>query len=106
MPAFIAASPVDVARFTPSAEKRASVRAELGVPAEAPLLGLVGNINPQKGVEHFVAAAERVPRERPVACFVVAGARMPTHAGYLRGIEEQIAASGLRRPRADPGRAR
>ena len=72
------------------------MRAELGIPAGAPLLGLVGNINPQKGVEHFVAAAELVARERPDAWFVVAGARMPTHAAYLQRLEDQIGAAGLR----------
>ena len=96
VPAFIAASPVDPARFAPSVEKRATVRAELGIPAEAPVLGLVGNLNPQKGLEHFVAAAERVARERPDAWFVVAGARMPTHAAYLAQVEAQIDAAGLR----------
>ena len=96
MPTFVAASPVDGGRFAPSAEKRAAVRAELGIPADAPVLGLVGNINPQKGVEHFVAAAELITRERPDAWFVVAGARMPTHAAYLQRLEDQIGAAGLR----------
>ena len=73
-----------------------SARGAAGVPAHAPLLGLVGNLDPQKGVEHFVAAAARIVRERPDARFAIAGARMPTHAGYLRGIEAQIAAAGLR----------
>jgi len=96
VPAFVAASPVDPERFAPSPEKRAGVRAELGIPAGAPVLGLVGNLNPQKGLEHFVAAAQRVGRERPDAWFVVAGARMPTHAAYLAEVEEQIGAAGLR----------
>ena len=43
-----------------------------------------------------MAAAARIVRERPDARFAIAGARMPTHAGYLRGIEAQIAAAGLR----------
>jgi glycosyltransferase involved in cell wall biosynthesis len=45
------------------------VRERLKIPAEVPVVLLVGRIVPHKGVEHFVEAARFVPRVR----FVIAG---------------------------------
>lgn len=51
-----------------------TVRAELGIPAHAPLVAGVGRLHPDKGFEHFVEAAGIVIESVPDAHFVIAGA--------------------------------
>lgn len=52
---------------------RALGRAALGVSADARLVGLVGRVCRQKGIDTFVAAAITTALELPDACFVVIG---------------------------------
>jgi glycosyltransferase involved in cell wall biosynthesis len=62
-----------VDRFAPSARARGEVRAELALPADAPIVGWVARFHPDKDPENFLAAAARVARARPDACFVAMG---------------------------------
>ncbi len=48
---------VDPALFKPSEEARRSVREELGLPPDAPLIGLIGRFHPQKDHANFLRAA-------------------------------------------------
>ncbi len=65
---------VDAERFRPrSPEERAGLRRDLGLPAEALLVGCVANLRPIKGVDVLVAAWERVAAELPGARLVLAG---------------------------------
>jgi glycosyltransferase involved in cell wall biosynthesis len=50
-----------------------ALRAELGVPAGAPLVGIVGRLAPVKNHRLFLDACRRVRRRRPDARFVVVG---------------------------------
>jgi glycosyltransferase involved in cell wall biosynthesis len=66
------------ARFNPSraAELRASARRELGVAPDAPLVGLITSGDFEKrGLDVFVATAERVTAGRPDARFLVVGSK-------------------------------
>ena len=66
------------------------LRAELGLGAETPLVGMVACLKPQKAPLDFVAVAARVLARRPDAFFVLAG------DGELRGAaEREIAAAGI-----------
>ncbi len=47
----------DLDTFRPDPSARASVRAELGIPEETPLVGLIGRFHPEKDHQGFVAAA-------------------------------------------------
>jgi glycosyltransferase involved in cell wall biosynthesis len=68
---------VDPDRFEPSARlPRAKVRAELGLPVEAPLIGMVGRLVAEKGVREFLTAAETVAAEFPQAHFLLVGERL------------------------------
>lgn len=68
----------------------ASFREELGLPGDAPLVGMVACLKPQKSPLTFVEVAARVVRERPGAVFVLAG------DGELRpAVERLIARLGL-----------
>jgi glycosyltransferase involved in cell wall biosynthesis len=70
------------ARFNPSraAELRASARRELGVAPDAPVVGLITSGDFEKrGLDLFVAAAERITAGRPDARFLVVGSKsLPT----------------------------
>lgn len=57
----------------PSAEARAALRAELHLPAGAPVAGMIARLAPQKGVKDFLEAAARVVKRRADAVFVLAG---------------------------------
>lgn len=63
----------DVARFQPSAAARAAVRRELGIPEEAPLVGLVARFHPHKDHATFFAAAAAVSEQVPDVHFVLCG---------------------------------
>lgn len=63
----------DLARFTPNADARASVRAELGLPAHALLVGVVARFDVQKNHLGFVQAAAQVLARLPQVHFVLAG---------------------------------
>jgi len=51
----------DTARFQPDAEARTSVRAELGLPADAILIGRFGRNSAMKDYPTFIEAMKRVP---------------------------------------------
>ena len=63
----------DISHFKPDANARLSVRAELGVPLDAALVGLIGRWNPQKNHAGFLSAAAAVHLRRPDAHFLLVG---------------------------------
>lgn len=63
----------DLAAFRPDPVARWSVRQELGIPEEAPLIGLVGRFNAQKDHCTFVRAAARLHAERREVHFLLCG---------------------------------
>lgn len=60
-------------RFTPNVVARAAVRAELGLPADALLVGVVARYDVQKNLLGFVQAAALVAQQCPQVHFVMAG---------------------------------
>ncbi|ALA59058.1 glycosyltransferase [Nitrospira moscoviensis] len=56
-----------------TAEERRAVRHALGVPADAPLVGVVARISRAKGLEYFVQAARAVLDRTPDARFLLVG---------------------------------
>jgi glycosyltransferase involved in cell wall biosynthesis len=56
------------------AERRAAVRHSLGVPADAPLVGMVARLEPRKGYRYFLDLAETVLQRHPATHFVGLGA--------------------------------
>jgi glycosyltransferase involved in cell wall biosynthesis len=63
----------DLAVFRPDPKARRSVRQELGIPAEAPLIGLVARFHPQKDHHNFFQAAARLHAQLPEAHFLLCG---------------------------------
>lgn len=66
-------APVAAPPLPPSQRGRAAVRAELGVPADRPLILSVGRLHPQKGYHTLVDAAARWWRRTPPPAVVIAG---------------------------------
>jgi len=84
-------SMVDLAEF--HTDDRPSVRAELGVTDEIPVIGWVGRLDRKKRVEDFIRAAALVhQRRRPVRFVAVGGpdAFMPEYAEELCGLAQQL----------------
>ncbi|HYG77554.1 MAG TPA: glycosyltransferase family 4 protein [Planctomycetota bacterium] len=57
----------------PVASERERLRAELGLAADKPVIGMVARLAPQKGVGIFVRAAASVAKKHPEVVFVVVG---------------------------------
>ena len=69
-----------------------SLREELGLPADRPLVGLVGRLDRVKGQRDFLVAAEIVARADPSVMFLLVGvippaSRWAPFADYFREIE-------------------
>lgn len=83
---------VDLRRFKPSRHKRAAVRAELGIPADAPVVVYAARYDTMKNVPLFLAAAREFLGLRPDAHIILCGAGM-TCANP--GLGADLAALGL-----------
>ncbi|MBD1806557.1 glycosyltransferase [Microcoleus sp. FACHB-SPT15] len=64
---------VDTLLFTPSVEARVTVRAELGLPEQACLIGLMARYHAMKDQANFLKAAALVLKEHPDVHFILAG---------------------------------
>lgn len=83
-------SAIPLDEFDPAKTDRTAVRAELGLPAEAVVIGNVGRFSPQKNPLDWVKIAGMIGRARPQARFLLVG------DGPLRGeVEAALRAEGL-----------
>jgi glycosyltransferase involved in cell wall biosynthesis len=71
--ASVIANGFDLDVFKPDAAACLSIRAELGLTADTPLLGLIARYDPQKDHATFIAAAEIVLQHYPRCHFLLAG---------------------------------
>ena len=94
-------SGIELDRFLRPSRSRAEVRAELGIPAGAPVMGTVARLSPQKAPLDFVAAAAAVARAIPEAHFVFVGdgpLREQAEAAIAKaGLTTRFHLTGLRR---------
>lgn len=63
-----------------------NLRQELGIPLDAPVIGLVGSITPRKGVDLFVQAALQLAASHPQTHFVLAGDAPSAYADFKQDI--------------------
>ncbi len=75
---------VDTDLFCPSIGVRASVRAELGIPYEARLVGLVARFDSIKDHRTFCQAASLLGHEHPKAHFLMIGPGVDTSNPFIR----------------------
>jgi glycosyltransferase involved in cell wall biosynthesis len=85
---------IDLAAFD-SRRSAPKIREELGIDADAPLVGFVARLDPWKGAHVFVRAAAEVARARPRARFMVCGGELPGHAAYALEVKQLAADLGL-----------
>lgn len=64
----------DTLRFVPDLNAYSTVRRELGLPEDTPIIGQLGRFHPQKNHGGFLEAASRIRRSRPDTHFLLAGA--------------------------------
>lgn len=65
---------VDVVRFAPPTNtQRGASRRRFGIPSDAELVGFVGRLTPDKGLEDMVAVWDKMHRRRPTAWLLVVG---------------------------------
>lgn len=92
----------DLSYFRPDSVARSEVRQELGIPADAPVIGLVARLDPQKNHSGFFEAAGILHTSRPDVHFVLIGKAIDTNnhqvATWARnaGVEEVTHLLGLR----------
>jgi glycosyltransferase involved in cell wall biosynthesis len=79
---------VDCERFKPDAGARAALRAELGIPADAPVFLFIGRLKRDKGVLDLARAFAALAREDPVCRLLIVG---PDEEGLLPEIEQACA---------------
>ncbi|GAB6066980.1 glycosyltransferase family 4 protein [Methylothermus subterraneus] len=72
-----------------------SIRQELGIPQNAPLITGVGRLHPDKGFEYFVEAAGKVAREFPEAHFAIVGSA--DSSDYQARLKARVQALGIDR---------
>lgn len=77
---------IDAELFQPSDTARANLRAELGLPAHALLIGLIARYHPQKDHETFLRAAATLAANHHDAHFVLAGSRIDTQNPALMAL--------------------
>ena len=76
-------------------ERRAAVRAALGIAPETPLIGWVGRLDAKKRVEDFIDAATIVAASRPDTRFVVIGGPDAFMPDYAKSLYARASALGL-----------
>ena len=87
---------INLGGFT-SRQGREALRRGLGLPAFGPLVTVVARLNPMKGIEHFLEAAERISARLPETRFLVVGDCEPSpgQPSYRASLEALSARLGL-----------
>jgi glycosyltransferase involved in cell wall biosynthesis len=70
---FVIPNGIDTHRFRPSAANRLAVRRELGIDQEAPVVGIVAALRPEKDHVLFLRTAKRLLASKPNCKFLVIG---------------------------------
>jgi glycosyltransferase involved in cell wall biosynthesis len=90
-------NPVDLERFHPE-RSGAGIRAELALPHDAPLVGMVAHLTKWKGHEDFIRIALRLSELVPGVRFLVTGGPIyetEGHEGYAESLRRRTVDLGL-----------
>jgi len=80
---------VDVERFHPDSAMRERIRAELGL-GTAPVIGIVGRLEPVKDHETFIRAAAALHASRPDVRFLIVGRGTDARVAALRNLADSL----------------
>jgi glycosyltransferase involved in cell wall biosynthesis len=105
-------SGVDTDKYHPDYSAGRRVKHQLGIPLNAPVIGIVGDLIPLKGHATFLAAAQMVHSQAPTAKFLIVGAARSDSAGQKHqrdlqalsktlGLDEAVTFLGQRSDVAD-----
>ena len=89
---------IDLTEFPgrPSASEIADARNQLGIPAKAEVIGMVGRLILEKGLKEFFAMARILCDTRPDLHVIVVGDTLPTDRGAWKAqLIERVDAAGL-----------
>lgn len=92
---------VDTKRFGPKSAYK-SVRIDLGIPSDSPLIAILGRLGEVKGHKYFIEAASLILKDHPSARFLIIAKEMGEDAERLRkqihdcGLEEKVLFTGFR----------
>lgn len=76
---------------TPTVTERAALRSRLGIPAEAPVLGIVGHILRHKGYDDLIHAIALIGEKAPaIRCVIVGGAPRARYFHKLRQLAKDL----------------
>jgi glycosyltransferase involved in cell wall biosynthesis len=81
---------INVTEFVPSPQSRSSVRAELGLSADALIFGMMGRYHPLKDHTNFFQAAALISRTHPEAHFLLIGRGVDHENQILRNQIEEL----------------
>jgi glycosyltransferase involved in cell wall biosynthesis len=84
----------DLELFRPRVEGEDVLRAQLGIRAEAPIIGIVGRVDPAKDYENFVAAIGKTARQYPDCHYVMIGKGLDESNVRMRTLIEQAGVKG------------
>jgi glycosyltransferase involved in cell wall biosynthesis len=93
---------IDPDLFQPNPNARTAIRKQLGLPADAPVIGMVGRFHPQKDHQNFIRAAQFLSRSVQDARFLLCGEEVTWENAELvrliddAGIRERIFLLGKR----------
>ncbi len=85
--------PVNTEDFYPDESRSAEYREEFGISSEEKVVGIVGNLNPFKGYEHFLKSVKIIKQNCSQARFLIVGKKLDTHNAYwnkLRSIVQDL----------------
>lgn len=80
----------DMTRFRPDPAARPSVRAELDIPDDAPLIGILARAHPEKDLPNFLRAAALFSPGRPSVHFILCGAGVTRENPSLQTREYEL----------------
>ena len=85
---------IDMERFQP--RDSSAIREEFGIPAEAPLIGIVGRLHPWKGHTFLLQAVATLTKEFPETRLLIVGdAAFEAHGDFRQELVDEASRLGL-----------
>ncbi len=81
---------VDTERFHPNREAGLAFRTAIGIPLDAPVVGMIGSYKRQKGHDNFLRMAAIVVKSTPSARFLIVGGPVSTDGEPGKLYEQEI----------------
>lgn len=81
---------IDTDQFTPCDSSRKRIRSQWGLSPEQSAIGIVARLDPMKGHETFLVAAQKILLRRPEAIFIIAGDGPDSYRKKLVTLSEDI----------------